>query len=369
MDTFDSATKLEEQMVQLATAKRIPIGGSIELLPLCNMNCDMCYVRLSKSEMERQGRLRTVEEWTALADEMKNAGVLFLLLTGGEPLLYPDFKALYLYLQKIGMILTLNTNGTLINKEWADFFKENPPRRINITLYGTDEQTYKDLCHYSGGFEKTVNAIRLLRERGIDVKVNGSLVKANRHDADKITAIARSLDAAVNIDTYMYPATRERNKPFDDQARLNPQEAAQAKVHLLKEKMTPEEFNNYAMQTLYLATHTPPGEPIPGHIKCRAGRSSFTINWQGKMRPCVMLTNPSTDVFEKGFEKAWKYILEETGKIMLSPKCNQCTLRNVCQTCAACALLESGEYEGVPEYMCQYTMETLKELSQHTIAQ
>ncbi len=66
------------------------------------MNCDMCYVRLSRSEMERQGRLRTVEEWVRLAEQMQKAGTVFLLLTGGEPLLFPDFKTLYRRLRNHG---------------------------------------------------------------------------------------------------------------------------------------------------------------------------------------------------------------------------------------------------------------------------
>ena len=109
------------------------------------------------------------------------------------------------------MIVTINTNGTLIDEEWADFFAENKPRRINITLYGASNETYERLCHYPGGFDKAVNGIRLLQERNIDVKVNGSLAKANVEDRIKIIEIGESLDAPVRIDTYMYPSVRERD--------------------------------------------------------------------------------------------------------------------------------------------------------------
>lgn len=106
------------------------------------------------------------------------------------------------------MIITINTNGTLIDEAWADFFAENKPRRINITLYGASNETYERLCHYPGGFDKAVNGIRLLRERNIDVKVNGSLAKANVDDRMKIIELGESLDAPVRIDTYMYPSVR-----------------------------------------------------------------------------------------------------------------------------------------------------------------
>ena len=80
------STTIERRLIQDAAQKRIPINGSIELLPLCNMRCDMCYVRMDRQEMESKGRLRTAEEWLEVARQMRDAGTLFLLLTGGEPL-------------------------------------------------------------------------------------------------------------------------------------------------------------------------------------------------------------------------------------------------------------------------------------------
>lgn len=83
MDLFDTNTTFERQLFAKAARNRIPLYGVLELLPLCNLNCDMCYVHLSKQEMQSQGRLRSLDEWISLAKQMKDAGTLFLLLTGG----------------------------------------------------------------------------------------------------------------------------------------------------------------------------------------------------------------------------------------------------------------------------------------------
>lgn len=85
---------------------------------------------------------------------------------GGGPLLVPGFKELYLALKAEGMVLTLNTNGTLLDEPWADFFARHKPRRVNITLYGADDAAYETLCRCPGGFEKAPAAVRLLRARG-----------------------------------------------------------------------------------------------------------------------------------------------------------------------------------------------------------
>ena len=149
-------------------------------------------LRLSREEVQALGGLHTADEWIAVGQQMKEAGVLFLLLTGGEPLLFPDFKRLYLELRSMGFIITINTNGTLVDEEWADFFGRNKPRRVNITLYGANEEEYSRLCHYPAGFEKTVRGIRLLRQAGVDVKISCSVTKVNQYSLKQIFALGMS---------------------------------------------------------------------------------------------------------------------------------------------------------------------------------
>lgn len=349
---------IEKAMLCRASAAQRPITGTLELLPICNMNCDMCYIRLSRTEMEKKGRMRTADEWISMGEEMERAGVLFLLLTGGEPLLFPDFRRLYLSLRERGIILTVNTNGTLIDADWAAFFGENKPRRINITLYGADDRAYETLCHYPGGFEKTVQGIRLLKERGVDVKINGSVTKSNRNDMEKIYAIGRELGAPVHMDTYMLPGIHERKLPFEAQSRLEPEEAAAAEMEMLRNEMNPEDLRMYVQQMLLQIKKE--GNVYSEGITCMAGNCSFAVNWQGEMRPCVTLEEPSVPVFETGFESAWQQISEKVKAYRVNEKCRQCRLRPVCKTCVASARLETGEYDGLPEYLCRYAREYIR---------
>ncbi len=364
MELMEDGTTIERQMFAMAAKKKVPLYGVLELLPLCNLNCDMCYVRMSREEMEWVGRLCTIEEWIRIAEAMMKAGTLFVLLTGGEPLLYPHFRELYQKLRKLGMIVTINTNGTLIDEEWADFFAENKPRRINITLYGAGNETYERLCHYPGGFDKAVNGIRLLRERNIDVKVNGSLAKANADDRMKIIETGESLGAPVRIDTYMYPSVRERGHAYNDQARLDPETAAKARVEILRREMGEEVFAEYRRLRLDEAHNTPEGEAVPGRMSCRAGQSSFVVNWQGEMRSCVVLDKPSISLRDVEFDKAWEHTVKETASIRTAVRCNSCRLRKVCNTCAAAAIAETGRADGVPEYLCRYTEATVRYLKE-----
>lgn len=351
-------TTPERRLLARAAQKRRPASGTLELSPLCNLNCDMCYVRLTPAELAAKGRLRTAEEWLSLAEQMEHADVLFLLLTGGEPLLYPGFRQLYVRLKRMGFILSVNTNGTLIDEDWADFFTAQKPRCVNITLYGADRSAYERLCHAPDGFDRTMRGIRLLRERGIDVRVGASVTRKNRADVGRIAEIACECGAALNVDPYMTPAVRERTKTFEEQARLAPEEAACVRVESMRRELGEARFRLCADAIVQAVKQDM--LPKSEDMSCLAGRCSFAVNWQSQMRPCVMLEQPSVPVFDVGFEEAWRTVSRGVEAIRISPKCASCALRPLCHTCAASAYWETGDCGGVPEYLCRYAKETAR---------
>lgn len=357
MELLSDKNSAEQMLMNKAAGTRTPVNGSIELLPLCNMNCDFCYVRLARDEMERVGRMHTADEWLSIGQQMKDAGTLFLLLTGGEPLLYPDFKKLYLGLRQMGMIITLNTNGTLMDEAWVSFFSEYKPRRINITLYGSDDGAYENLCHYRGGFDKVIRGIRLLRQADVDVRIGASVGRKNVKDVRKIIGIAKELDCAYNVDTYMMPASRERCKAFDENSRLDPEDAARVGFEIIQSQNNPAVFQSYARSIVHAIDSFDAAKPYSRHMSCLAGSCSFALNWLGYMRPCVVLNQPQYNVFEEGFLNSWQKMSQETGKLLVSKKCSLCPRRILCKTCVAAGLYEEGAFDKAPSYLCRYSEE------------
>lgn len=386
---------LEEKVYRWAQKNKKPIYGILELTPFCNLNCEMCYVHLNPSAFStfsasaasaasaacetcaEKGALRTASEWLSLAEKMKQSGVLFLLLTGGEPLLYPEFRRLYVELYRMGMVLTVNTNGTLIDKNWADFFQKYKPRRINISLYGSGSDTYQRLCHSADGFKKVLNGIHFLKENFVDVRLGCSLTRQNMHEYEQIISIGKQLELPVRIDTYMFPpAHDEKAFAFSEKTRMLPEDAARICINSFKKCIKNDIFQNSVRRALFLEQSVLEMHKIeekdhfyaaaPRKMSCTAGQCSFAINWQGKMRPCVVMPQPEIDVFENGFEKSWDFLVKETDQIFLNLKCSTCELRSICRTCAACALLEGGAYDAIPQYMCDYSrhmLDYLKKIS------
>ena len=353
MIPFQETNLQERRLYELAARQGIPLNGSFELTPLCTMDCSMCFVRLSREELAARGKLLTPEQWLALAEELKAAGTLFLLLTGGEPLLYPGFRELYLRLRGMGFILMLNTNATLIDESWADFFAKNPPRRINVTLYGANAKDYAAVCRNPDGFEKAERGIRMLKERGVPVKLSGSLVKANVGNLNAYLALCEELGLPVMTETYMMPACRERSRPFDLLQRVSPHEYAEAKMRLLPSVQAEELLGSDIRKILTEVERNRETNAEPFGFGCKAGTCSFAINWQGHMRPCVLLSEPEVDVLAKGFLPAWDEIRSVCAGIRRDSKCLSCAYRSLCPNCPAAEKAENGCFGKAPEYLCE----------------
>lgn len=69
-----------------------------------------------------------------------------LLLTGGEPFIRPDFEEIYRRCRELGIIVSINTNGTMLGEKQVELLRKLPPQRVNITLYGASEATYENFA-------------------------------------------------------------------------------------------------------------------------------------------------------------------------------------------------------------------------------
>lgn len=343
-----------------AAALGIPLNGTFELTPCCNMSCKMCYVRLSKQEQEAIAPLRTAQEWLELGRAARDAGMVYLLLTGGEPFLRPDFREIFQGLHKMGFVLSINTNGTLIDEGTVQWLKQTAPMRVNITLYGASNETYRRLCGNPQGFSQAAKAIRLLKDAGITVRINCSLTPENAADMEDIFDFVQKEGLLVQATSYMFPPLRRDLSKVGRNTRFSPEEAAyySAKISCLmygRDAFLKSLENG--LPPIPAETEDCPELTCQGEgIRCRAGKCSFWVTWNGVMLPCGMLPaeNP-VNVFDVGFPTAWQLTRDAAAAIRLPAQCAVCSARDHCKACAAMVYTESGSYQTVPQYRCQMT--------------
>ena len=353
MELYEAQGDAERFLMQKAEARYLPFGGAMELLPLCNMRCRMCYIRACGEAVGE--KILPAEEWIRIGRQCVDAGVLYMLLTGGEPLLHPEFEKIYLALKNMGLVINLNTNGTLIDEARADFFAQNPCRKINITLYGAGPETYGRLCGYPQGFEKTVHAIRLLKERGLLVNVNLTFTRDNAADLEEMLSLCADLGVGTKPVFYMFPPLRGGEAGSFRSARLSPEEAAAGRVRQILLKDPEKSAQEKARLFLAPIKYPIPLAPYGKGFYCSAARSGFWISWQGKLLPCGMASGFEEDLKELSFSEAWGKIVERGKETETCRACQECAKRLLCPTCAAATYCETGSYAEKPDYLCRMT--------------
>lgn len=334
----------------------IPIGGTFELTARCNFDCPMCYVHLKQNDIDARGKELTAQQWINIAQEARDAGMVFALLTGGEPFVRQDFFEIYNAMKKMGLLISINTNGSMLEGERLQKLLDNPPFRMNISLYGGCNKTYREMCGQDA-FERVVRNIRSLKEAGVDVHINLSITPYNRHDLPQIYEIARELGVHVKANAYMYPPIRVNQNQYGCADRLLPEEAAECMVLWDQLRFTEEELELRAqnLRDLMPDEMSECSADLEEGVGCRAGYSSFWVAWDGTMLPCGMLSSVSAPMMEIGFQKAWERIRSGVRALRMPTTCTNCTMRPVCGVCAAVCLTETGATDRTPEYMCKMT--------------
>ena len=343
----------------------LPIAGNFELTARCNFNCPMCYVHMSADEVEKKGKELTAEQWIRIAEDARNRGMVFALLTGGEPFVRKDFFEIYGAMKKMGILVSINSNGSMLEGEILEKLLADPPVRMNISLYGGCEETYQNMCGFPM-YKKVLKNIIRLKDAGVSISINLSITPYNCQDLEEIYEIVDKHQINVRASSYMYPPIRLEKELEGYGNRLSPEDSAKYSVRWDRLRFTEEEFCQRAEAMKNLTSVEPDecyieAEETADGVKCRAGSSSFWMTWDGKMLPCGMMPGPTAYPLETSFDEAWKEIKEATVAIRKPAKCSSCPKAEICGACAAICISETGSFDGVPEYMCQRTDEILRQ--------
>lgn len=336
-------------------AAGVPVSATFELTARCNFNCKMCYVHSQDSALCKSQE-KSAEWWIELGKKAIEQGVVFLLLTGGEPLLRKDFKEIYTEFSKLGFIISVNTNGYLITDEVIELFRKNPPARLNISLYGANDKTYENITG-TPAFSKVIENVKKLIDIGIDIRFNGSFTNLNACDAEEIYKISRELNVHIKGTQYMFPSVVAGGNFGENSCRLSPEDAAQKRVEWLRLCYPPEEYKKRlksmieGVDAFELSGDAECGE---GRVKCRAGKSSTWVNYRGEMCFCGMVGH-SFSIDDYGFGGAWEKVREFSASIRTPSKCEVCRYKNICCVCAAACYTETGDFSKVPSYICRMT--------------
>lgn len=332
---------------QRHTGDRVPIQVSIEVTRRCPLECLHCYNNLPMSDADARRREMTTQDHFRLLDELVDIGCFWILYTGGEIFARKDFLEIYTYAKKKGFLITLFTNGTIMTEEIADYLTEWPPFAIEITLYGRTRETYEALTAIPGSYDRCLRGIKMLKERGLPLKLKTVATSVNKHEILSMRQFAEEeLGVEFKVDGQINPRIDCSQSPLA--VRLTPEEVVALDLH------SPKEIAEYRRLAKRDQENPPNLADNESVYFCGGGMNSFSINPYGEMGICVISQQETFSTKSIPVKEVWENTVRELRlrKRTRVTKCTQCRIQSLCGMCPANGELENGDRESPVEFLC-----------------
>jgi radical SAM protein with 4Fe4S-binding SPASM domain len=333
--------------------KRAATNVSIELTRRCPLDCLHCYNNLPMGDQAARAQELTFAEHVRLLDELVAAGTLWILYSGGEIFARKDFLDIYTEAKKRGFLITLFTNGILINERIADHLAKYRPFAIEITLYGATRETYEKLTQKPGSYDRCMRGIQLLLERNLPLKLKTVPTTINQHEVYEMKHLAESLGVPFKFDPLVNPRIDCSQSPLA--VRLSAEEVVALEFRDLARK---EEYRSLAKRNMDAGATNPTETKAPKENQrytCGGGMNGCAVDPTGKMTICVISHQQGYDIRKGSFREGWDGPLQE---IRNQPRtrftiCDGCQIKTFCSMCPANGELENGDPESPVDFLCQ----------------
>lgn len=318
--------------------KNRPLVAGWSLTSRCNLKCIHCYNASGKPKEEEL----TLNEALMVADKLKENGVKAVNFGGGECCLRKDFIGIFKYLNKLDIKISYTTNGTTFNiiEPFLHLFHD-----IGVSIDFGEKEKHDWFRGVPGTFEKAINTIKKLVEKGVNTEIVTCLTKLNCSEKElkKIHSLAKTL----NVDYWRVNRFRANGRGIDNKEYL----------FLTKDDIK----NAYSFLAKFVDDSVSVPEPIfrvafGGNYSIEGDPSGFTafrIQPNGEVTPSVFLTISGGNIKKKSLNEIFKSeIFKKIRNRERTGKCKTCSSYFHCKGGdAGASFLEYGHFNG-PDPLC-----------------
>lgn len=304
----------------LAVKTRTPLTGKLELTYACNYKCRYCYVDNLKSEFMK------LEDVKHILNELKDIGVKYLFITGGEPFLHKDIIEIIKYSEELNFIITIQTNGSMITQSIMNELKSIDKLKIVMSYHSCNESKFDSFTQVDGSFKKVINLSKEFKKNNIDYFFKYTVTSDSE----------RELKANIKF-------LEERKIPF--------------KIHTLILPNIEDVKNNgdYNISEESIRFLHENGYMKFNKSSCSAAMNKIWISPNGDVYPCELVREPIGNIFKENIKEIWYG--DKSKKVLKSElfitdnKCIDCELSEYCNKCLA--YLDYKSWTAGLSYFCR----------------
>ena len=312
-----------------------PLQASLELTNRCNERCTHCYIPEYKDDIKR---LLTVEQWKNVLLQLRENGVLYLILMGGEAMLSPNFWGVAEAGNRLGFSLAMITNGLLINEETGKRLADTGFSDITISLYSLEPSIHDKMTKVYGSCARTMKAIEICQKNNLRVSVNCLLTETNIDGYFELKNWCDERNIWLRFDPIITPKNNGDKEPTKYRAR--PEQI----YKFYKKLIVPEKIKN--------KSGSDESADMSENHTCNAGKGKCAVTAYGELLTCIDIRESLGNLANEKFSDIWNsYTAKKWREIKNQDlKFSDNDSRSECEHCPGMAFHETGDALKVTEY-------------------
>jgi radical SAM protein with 4Fe4S-binding SPASM domain len=329
---------LLQEMTEKALALNIPLSVQLDLTYRCNERCVHCYL-----DHDDHGEMTTAEI-KHLLDQMADAGVFILTLSGGEIFVRKDFFEILEYARRLTFCVKLKTNAILIREREAARIRDLGVESVQISIYSHRPEVHDAITLVRGSLQRSLGAIRFLKSQGLRVILANVLMVQNMQDYSAVRALAAELGVECTLDPTITPMMDGNRSVLSlgvDQGVLR---------QVFRDRSLVGDVDEFC------AIPAPADEGALASLPCSASHTTCYVSPYGDVFPCVQFPLPTGNVRKQRFMDIWRHSdrMNEVRSIRIKDltTCTQCTHVSSCSRCPGLAYME-GNMRGPSSQDCE----------------
>jgi AdoMet-dependent heme synthase len=326
------------EMAAKAQKLNIPLSVQVDLTYRCNERCVHCYL-----DHDDHGEMTTAEI-KHLLDEMADAGVFILTLSGGEIFLRKDFFELLEHARRLMFCVKLKSNAVLVREREAARLRDLNIESIQVSIYSHRPEVHDAITLIPGSLKRSLDAIRFLKSQGLKVIIANVLMTQNTQDYPGVRALAKELGVECTLDPTVTPMMDGNRSTVDLGVGHSVLHQVFRDTSLVGDT---DEF---------CAIPPAAGEDELDSTPCSAGHTACYVSPYGDVFPCVQFPLPTGNVRQQRFIDIWRHSdqMNEVRSIRLKDlgTCSSCTHVSNCTRCPGLAYME-GNMRGPSTQDCE----------------
>lgn len=327
----DSNGDIEGEVIRGLEPYNQLYSATFEMTYACNESCVHCYAHYP-GVMPSPDTI-PLSVYLQAIDNLRDMGCLHLAFTGGDPFMHREFPDVFFYARKRGFVCDIYTNGLSLhyNDELLMRMVAAQPRAFFVSLYGSRREIHDAVTRTPGSFDKTVSAIKRMKELGASVVLNVMLLTINYHDLTSIIRLADKLGVEYRVSMSLIRRNDGSDQPMD--YFVDDKEAIKKSIMTVYDNFFSIDVSaNEVERTEYM---------------CEAGVTSISIDPYGRVHPCISLKHTLGNILEGTVREAWdnpeRYRVIEALRWDNTKECMNCYSRKYCPHCPGMSQAESGD--------------------------